>query len=247
MLYPLWNAGLELGYGIRSIKESLSLAKEDFEVMTSMMDARFICGDSPLYLSFMDELQKKAIRKKLSAFKRWLNEKGQLRKTIFGDASNLIEPNLKEGAGGLRDYHQILWLARASFDLKVPRDLEYLGRLSHAEYDELNGSVQFIRLIRNHLHFLSGRKKDRLSLDHQSKIAQVLGFKQQDGVLAVNSENSTGPCPLKRSTARFSSLTRPALRRPREIFLKKISLIACIFFKGRSDFVQRLLSSQIPI
>ncbi len=76
ILYPLWNAGLELGYGIRSIKDSLSLAKEDFEVMTSMMDARFICGDSPLYLSFMDELQKKAIRKKLTAFKRWLDREG---------------------------------------------------------------------------------------------------------------------------------------------------------------------------
>jgi [protein-PII] uridylyltransferase len=204
ILYPLWNAGLELGYGIRSIKDSLSLAKEDFEVMTSMMDARFICGDSPLYLSFMDELQKKAIRKKLTAFKRWLAEKDQLRKTIFGDASNLIEPNLKEGAGGLRDYHQILWLAKAFFDLRVPRDLEYLGRLSHAEYEELNGSVQFIRLIRNHLHYLSGRKKDRLSLDHQSKIAQVLGFQQQDGILAV--EHFLGK--LHRAMASLKSIHR---------------------------------------
>ena len=204
ILYPLWNAGLELGHGIRSIKDSVSLAREDFEVMTSMMDARFICGDSPLYLSFMDELQKKAIRKKLTAFKRWLAEKDQLRKAIFGDASNLIEPNLKEGAGGLRDYHQILWLAKAFFDLKVPRDLEYLGRLSHAEYEELSGSVQFIRLIRNHLHYLSGRKKDRLSLDHQSKISQVLGFQQQDGILAV--EHFLGK--LHRAMASLKSIHR---------------------------------------
>jgi [protein-PII] uridylyltransferase len=185
ILYPLWNAGLELGYGIRSIKDCLSLAKEDFEVMTSMMDARFICGDSPLYLSLIDELQKKAVRKKLTPFKRWLTEKDELRKAIFGDASNLIEPNLKEGVGGLRDYHHILWLARASFDLKVPRDLEYLGRLSHAEFEELNASVEFVRLTRNHLHYLAGRKRDRLSLDYQSKIAQVLRFQQQDGILAV--------------------------------------------------------------
>ncbi len=204
LLYPLWNAGLELGYGIRSIKDCLNLAKDDFEVMTSMIDARFICGDSPLYLSFLDDLQKKAVRKKLAPLKRWLSEKHELRKTLFGDASHLIEPNLKEGEGGLRDYHHILWLAKASLDLKVPRDLEYLGRLSHAEFKELDGNVEFIRLIRNHLHYLSGRKKDRLTLDDQRKITHLLGFQPDDGILPV--EHFLGK--LHRAMASLKSIHR---------------------------------------
>jgi [protein-PII] uridylyltransferase len=185
VLYPLWDLGLELGHGTRSIKDCLALAGEDYEVLTSMLDARFICGDSPLYLDLMEQLQVKTISKKAAAFTQWLGSKNELRMACFGDASYLLEPNIKEGIGGLRDYHHILWLAKTFFQLRSPRDLEYHGILSHQEYQDLKESVQFIGLVRNHLHRLSGRKNDRLSFDHQEKIARILRFQGKGDVLAV--------------------------------------------------------------
>jgi [protein-PII] uridylyltransferase len=185
VLYPLWDIGLDLGHGIRGIKECLALAGEDFEVLTSVMDARFICGDSPLFFSLVEQLREKTLSKKAWAFAQWLAERNKLRMASFGDASYLLEPNIKEGIGGLRDYHHILWLAKAFFHLRVPRDLEYHGILSHREYQDLEKSVSFIELVRNHLHRLSERKNDRLTFDQQEKIAHVLGFRDQRDVLAV--------------------------------------------------------------
>ena len=109
IFYPLWDAGLDLGHGIRSVKDCLALCKDDFEVLTSMMDARFICGDSPLYLSLLHTLRKKVVSRRAGAFSRWLEEREQVRKAVFGDASYLPEPDLKEGIGGLRDYHSMQW------------------------------------------------------------------------------------------------------------------------------------------
>jgi [protein-PII] uridylyltransferase len=124
IFFPLWDLGLDLGYGIRTIKDCITLSKDDFEVLTSMMDARFICGDSPLFLSLTESLHKKVISKKTTAFGRWLEDRDKIRMDSFGDASYLLEPNLKEGIGGLRDYHHMLWLARTSFHSRIPRDLE---------------------------------------------------------------------------------------------------------------------------
>ncbi len=185
ILFPLWNLGLDLGYGIRSIKDCLRLCRDDFGVLTSLMDGRFVCGDSPLYLALMESLQKNVISKRAIALSRWLEDRNKVRMDVFGDASYLLEPNLKEGIGGLRDYHHILWLARALFHLRTPRDLEYLGKLSHSEYEDLKSDLQFIWFIRNHLHQLSGRKNDRLGFENQEKIARKLGFQDQKYLLGV--------------------------------------------------------------
>jgi len=111
---------MELGHGIRSIKDCVSLARDDYEVLSSLLDARFICGDSGLYFTLMDSLQKKVLSKKAIPFSKWLEEQEQIRMGSYGDASYLLEPNLKEGIGGLRDYHYILWLSKAFFSLVAP-------------------------------------------------------------------------------------------------------------------------------
>ncbi len=183
--YPLWDLGVDLGYGVRSLRDCLSLCRDDFEVLTSLMDARFLCGDSPTYLTLMENLYKKVITKRAVAFIRWLEDNHQVRKETFGDASYLLEPNLKDGIGGLRDYHQILWSAGASFGLRSPRDLEYQGKLSHNEYRELRESLHFIWLVRNTLHHLAGRKNDRLGFEYQKKMAEKLGFQDKGSFLAV--------------------------------------------------------------
>jgi [protein-PII] uridylyltransferase len=185
ILFPLWDLGLDLGYGIRTIKDCLDLSLDDFEVMTSILDARFVCGDSPLFLSLMDKFQQKVIKKKGKALSRWLKGQEDIRMATFGDASHLLEPNLKAGIGGLRDYHQILWLARVFLNLRTHRDLEYLGTFSYREYQDLDENLSFILLVRNHLHQLSERKNDQLIFEYQEEIARRLGFRDLKDYLAV--------------------------------------------------------------
>ncbi|MBW1818080.1 MAG: [protein-PII] uridylyltransferase [Deltaproteobacteria bacterium] len=182
---PLWDLGLDLGYGVRNIKDCLRLAKNDFEVLTSLMDMRFICGDSPLYLSLAEPFHSRVLEKKPRAFTHWLLDRYGARMTQFGDASYQLEPNLKDGIGGLRDYHHMLWLSGALFQSQVPEDLEYLGKLSHDEYQDLRQALEFILLTRNRLHDLSGRRNDRLGFDYQEKIAEAIGFEDGDGLMAV--------------------------------------------------------------
>ncbi|MFA4915910.1 MAG: [protein-PII] uridylyltransferase [Syntrophales bacterium] len=185
IFFPLWDLGLDLGYAVRRIKDCMVLSRDDFGVLTSVMNARFLCGDSPAYLALMAGLQKKIIPEKATAFAVWLDDRDKIRMDAFGDASYLLEPQLKEGIGGLRDYHHMLWLAAAFFGLREPKDLEYQGKLSSGEYQELRGHLKFIWLVRNHLHYLSGRRNDRLSFEYQEEIARRVGFKDKDGFLAV--------------------------------------------------------------
>jgi [protein-PII] uridylyltransferase len=208
ILYPLWDLGLDLGYGTRTIKDCLRLSKNDFQVLTAMMDARFLCGNSPLFLDLIANLQKKVISKTKTAFGRWLEDLYQIRMDTNGDASVILEPNLKEGIGGLRDYHHILWIAKAYFNLMAPRDLEYSGKLSHKEFLGMRRDLRFIWLVRNHLHQLSGRRNDRLDFEYQEKIAPRLRYQDRKDLLGV--EQFMGD--LHASMASIKSLNRAFAR-----------------------------------
>ena len=185
MFFPLWDLGFDLGYGIRSIRDCLDLASSDFEAFTSFLDARFVCGDSQLFLAFVRDFHEKCARKRSRAFGRWLESMLEIRVENYGDASFLLEPHLKEGIGALRDYHHMLWLGKALWGLKTSRDLEYHGHLSHSEYQVLRKNLDFLWLVRNHLHLLSGRKNDRLSFEYQERIARKLGYRKKDQFAAV--------------------------------------------------------------
>ncbi|OGP53759.1 MAG: [protein-PII] uridylyltransferase [Deltaproteobacteria bacterium RBG_13_52_11] len=190
ILFPLWDLGLDLGYGTRTIKDCLSIAKIDFEVLTSLLDARFIDGEYPLYLDLIEKLYKKVLSKKSHALRLWLIEKDKKRLDTFGDSSYLLEPNLKEGIGGLRDYHHMLWLAKASVGPRETHDQAFRARLSYQEYQDLRQHVSFLLNIRNHLHLLSHRRNDRLTFEYQAEIAQRLGLRDQKKSLAAEQFNS---------------------------------------------------------
>jgi len=180
IIYPLWDIGLDVGYATRSLKESCTLAGKDFEVLIPMLDARFICGWSMIYSDLMDELRQKILLKKSSAIINWLVEKNETRHSLYGDSAYLLEPHLKEGQGGLRDYHTMNWIARIAFDIRQPRDLEYLGLLSHEEFQSLNRSLAFIWNVRNRLHHICGRKCDRLYFENQIKLSRVLKYRRNN-------------------------------------------------------------------
>ena len=181
IIYPLWDIGLDVGYATRSLKECLALAVKDYEVLTPMLDGRFICGWSLIYSNLLDELRQRVIVKKCRHIINWLVENNELRHAQFGDSAYLLEPNLKEGQGGLRDYHTMLWIARIAFNARQSRDLEYLGLLSHEEFQTLMRSIAFIWKVRNRIHYICGRKCDQLHFENQVKVARSLNYKKHNG------------------------------------------------------------------
>jgi [protein-PII] uridylyltransferase len=185
IIYPLWDMGLEVGHATRSIKECIQLARQDLEVLTALLDGRFVCGMSPLYHQLMDRLRVKLLAPKPGQIINWLVETNQERHARFGDSAYLLEPNLKEGQGGLRDYHTMLWIARIHSDVKQPRDLEYYGYLSSDEYQKLSRALDFVWSVRNQLHLLIGRKLDQLHLEHQTRLAEAMQIKGINGHLPV--------------------------------------------------------------
>ncbi|MGD2098182.1 MAG: [protein-PII] uridylyltransferase [Desulfobacterales bacterium] len=181
IIYPLWDIGLDVGYATRSLKECLTLAGKDYEILTPMLDARFVCGWSMLYANLVDDLRAKTIQPKSRPIINWLVERNSRRHAQFGDSAYLLEPNLKEGQGGLRDYHTMLWIARIAFNAKQFRDLEYLGLLSHEEYQSLIRSVSFVWQVRNRIHHICGRKCDQLHFENQVKLARSMNYKADSG------------------------------------------------------------------
>ena len=181
MVYPLWDIGLDVGYATRSLKECLALASRDFEILTPILDARFICGWSLLYSDLMDKVRQKITGKRSRTIINWLVERNNARHAQFGDSAYLLEPNLKEGQGGLRDYHTMLWIGQIEMNMNQPRDLEYLGLLSHEEFQTLSASLAFIWNVRNRIHQLCGRKCDQLNFENQIKLADAMNYKQING------------------------------------------------------------------
>jgi [protein-PII] uridylyltransferase len=185
IVYPLWDMGLDVGHATRSIKECVTMARKDFEVLTAILDARFICGMSPLFIKLMDLIRAKFINLKPEVIISWLVKTNRERHRRFGDSSYLLEPNFKEGQGGLRDYHTMLWIAKIRSGIKQRRDLEYYGYFSHDDYARLSQALTFIWDVRNRFHLMMNRKSDQIHLEQQRKLADVMGVAAVNGHLPV--------------------------------------------------------------
>ncbi|OEU64429.1 MAG: protein-P-II uridylyltransferase [Desulfobacterales bacterium PC51MH44] len=185
IIYPLWDIGLDVGHSTRSIKECVSLSGEDFVILTSVLDARFICGVSIFFSELMRQLREKVIKGQSDKIINRLVQSNLQRHDRFGDSAYLLEPNLKEGQGGLRDYHTMLWIGRIKYNIKQPRDLEYYGCLSHSEFQLLKDALSFIWNVRNRLHYIAGRKCDQLYFEYQTELANALNLRKQNGLQPV--------------------------------------------------------------
>ncbi|MCK5347945.1 MAG: [protein-PII] uridylyltransferase, partial [Desulfobacula sp.] len=180
LLYPLWDARFEVGYAVRNINECLEMAFERFDILTTILDARFICGASLIYTSFMEKFRSDLSAKHLKDTLNYLFEHGEKRHFDFGDSTYLIAPDIKSGFGGLRDYHTLLWYAKIKSNIKIRRDLEYYGFLSHFEYLSLENSLNDIWRIRNFLHHITKRKCDTLHFEYQIELAAILGYRSKN-------------------------------------------------------------------
>ncbi len=186
LLYPLWDSGLDLGYAVRNEKECLQLMKEDLTILTSLIDTRYLAGKK----SYFNSLQKK-IRGQFSNakfredFARKKEQEQKDRSRRLGGQVYLLEPNTKDGRGGLRDYHHIHWVNRTSLGSIKLNSLVEHNWLKPSEIKNLKAAVHFMWKVRNELHRRSGRKNDQILFDYQAPIAEFLGFKDSDKILAV--------------------------------------------------------------
>ncbi|MCK5685600.1 HD domain-containing protein, partial [bacterium] len=185
LIYPLWDVRFEVGYAVRNIEECLSMAFERFDVLTTILDARFICGASLIYSIFMEEFRTQLNDKHIKGALNYLFEHGEKRHFDFGDSTYRIAPDLKSGFGGLRDYHTLLWYAKIKSNIQCRKDLEYYVFLSKFEYKTLEESLDAIWKTRNFLHHIIKRKCDTLYFEYQSELANLLGYKSDNGQLAV--------------------------------------------------------------
>jgi len=185
LTYPLWDLGLEVGYSVRTIPECKHLIRQDITIYTALVDSRYLWGDGILYNRYKAEVFGKALR--LHADKSFfdLRKATEKRHERYGRSVFLLEPNVKEGKGGLRDFHVLRWLlwpfdgapdsrGRVSGDM-IP------GRLS----EDLQDALRFLWKVRLVLHMLVRRKNDRLTFQFQEEIALHLGYRQKGHTLDV--------------------------------------------------------------
>jgi [protein-PII] uridylyltransferase len=185
VLKLLWDVGLQVGHSFRSARECVSEARDDLHSRTALTEARLVCGSAPLFEGLQETLASGLGRDQRSreAFLESMRVELAERRTRFG-AVALQEPNVKEGIGGLRDLHAILWIGYAVSGKPGLAGLQAAGLLSPAEGRVLNRCREFLTRVRNELHFSTARKSDLLTLDVQEGLAAALGYEAHGGLQA---------------------------------------------------------------
>ena len=176
LLHTLWDAGLQVGNAVRNIGETMRLAEADIKVKTALLEIRFLCGDYALYKEFESAVEKRLVKKQVGRFIREKLEESRARHANFGGSVYLLDPDVKEGQGGLRDIHTARWIARASQGAKNFDQLVRNGIVSAADVAKLNAAGDFLLRVRNQLHFSTGKHQDQLTFEEREKAAAALGF-----------------------------------------------------------------------
>lgn len=185
VFYPLWDTGLDLGHSVRTVGQCMEDAATDFFFQVALLDARRIDGSETLFDSLRKAFEENFVKGKRRDFTRLIMDHRAARIDKFGAHGHLLEPNLKEVRGGLRDIQSIRWTAKVLFGLEGFHDLMAAGLLTNEERTALDSFEDFLVRLRNRLHFASRRRNDRLYFEYQAEIARATGYRDTEGVLAV--------------------------------------------------------------
>jgi [protein-PII] uridylyltransferase len=180
VLYPLWDAGVQIGHAVRGVEETLDLSKSDIRTSTTLLDLRHVAGDRSLVQELVDRARTEIFEADLDAFISALEADTTARHERYGGTLFLREPELKLGRGGLRDIDVVNWIARARWGVTRTEDLVPLGFLSPHEWQDLSAAQDHFWTVRNRLHVLNRRRHDRLTFEDQESVAALLGYR--DGV-----------------------------------------------------------------
>ena len=176
ILYTLWDAGLQIGHATRSIAASIRLANKDMMVKTSLLDARYLCGDHILYEDFEKAVAEHLLNKNEDRFVREKLEENRLRHESYGGSVYLLEPDVKEGEGGLRDIHTALWITKVKRKVKDIDSLVSSKVINSSDLSELRISQDFLFRVRNEIHFAAGKYQNQLTFENQEVVSRALGF-----------------------------------------------------------------------
>ena len=182
ILYILWDLGFKVGHATRNLQQCIKSSKSDFTIRTSILEARYILGRIELFNNLIDKFNEEIVAKTADEFIEMKLEERDQRHLTYGSSRYLVEPNIKESKGGLRDLHTLFWIGKY---LYRPEKIEDLIKnhqfLTRTEFNRFAKAEDFLWVVRCHLHFLSDRDNEILTFDKQLELASRLGYSTRDG------------------------------------------------------------------
>ncbi|MDR0533419.1 MAG: [protein-PII] uridylyltransferase [Verrucomicrobiales bacterium] len=179
VLYLLWDMGTKVGHASRTVDEAIKQGIEDLQTRTTYLETRLLGGDKSLYEEFLKRFYKQCVQGREREYAEWRLEDQKKRHEKFGNTVFLQEPNVKTGCGGLRDYHNLLWVSKVLLGLDSTVALQQKGLLLTGEQRQLDHAYNFLLKIRNELHYIQGRAGDQLTLRLQGDVANRLKYPQR--------------------------------------------------------------------
>src|SRR5436190_761942 len=185
LLYVLWDLGLNVGQATRSVTECLRYAQADLTIRTAVLEARYVWGEQALFTELKTRFESEIARVTAAQFvEAKLAERDQRHQRV-GDSRYQLEPNVKEGKGGLRDLHTLYWIAKYIYRIDDVAKLVDLGVLSAEESARFERAQTFLWTVRCHLHYLAGRAEERLTFDLQTEMGRRMGYTDHAGTRGV--------------------------------------------------------------
>jgi [protein-PII] uridylyltransferase len=185
LLYVLWDLKQKVGHATRTIDECLKQARADMTIRTTLIEARFIVGDNGLFETLQTRFDREIVAKTAAEFVAAKLEEREARVRRAGASRYLVEPNVKEGKGGLRDLNTLFWISKYVYRVRSAHELVAAGLFSPREFALFRRCEEFLWSVRCRLHFLAGRAEERLSFDVQRPIARQLGYSTRAGLIDV--------------------------------------------------------------
>lgn len=185
LLYLLWDLGLKVGHATRSVEDCVRLSREDFTIRTAILERRLVAGEAALFADLGRRFEAEVSAGTGRAFIVAKLAERDARHRKSGDSRYLVEPNVKEGKGGLRDLHTLFWIAKDHYGVSSRQELVEAGVFSRREERLFARVEDFLWAVRCHMHFLTGKAEERLSFDIQPEIASRLGYNSHPGLTDV--------------------------------------------------------------
>jgi [protein-PII] uridylyltransferase len=184
ILYMLWDLGLKVGHATRSVDECIRMARNDHTVRTALLESRYLWGEQALYNDMRRRFLADISGSEVEFVEAKLGERDERHRKL-GDSRYVLEPNVKDGKGGLRDLHTLYWIAKYIYRVDDVGDLVDRGVFTAREAADFEKARDFLSTVRCHLHYLADRPEDRLTFDLQPEIARRLGYRDHAGTRGV--------------------------------------------------------------
>lgn len=185
ILYMLWDMGFKVGHATRNIDECIRLSKEDMTIRTSILEVRFLHGVKRLHEDLVERFSDEVVKGRAEEFIAAKLEERDARHAKTGESRYLVEPNVKDGKGGLRDLHTLFWIGKYFHRTGKTHDLVGAGMFTEKEYRRFRKAEKFLWTVRCHMHFLTGRADEKLVFDIQREIAERLNYTGTSGLSGV--------------------------------------------------------------